>query len=352
VKLEKVEFKFDLKDARKVQMTDLQNQYFGVFQQEKSIEKTVHFFLKSGWLVNFSQLWDLVQNLEKEKVLIPHLTEVFAIQPKQHAVEMNFKSFCHWPFFRSLPAVVQSHLWQSHKVVEMPAGALVISIGDQSRDLWIQISGQSAIFVKGHSGSKKMVGLIDQMATFGELGFFLNEARTAEVKTLTQSKFVKIPHSEKMAALVNPESFQEIRHRFQVLRAFIQSPLFKLLPESTMDEMIFRGTLVQSAPQQLLFKEGDLGTNCYILVQGQVGIFQNGELINRLRQGACLGEIALFWSQGRRTATAISQDDCILLEIRQKDFYSIMASNIELAARLEALAYERGSRDQQRKATA
>lgn len=352
MKLEKVNFEFDLKDGRKAQMTDLQKQYFGVLQQEKSIEKTVHFFLKSGWLVNFSQLWDLIQNLDKAKILIPHLSEVFAIHSKQQMVEMNFKSFCHWPFFRSLPAVVQSHLWQMHQVVDLPPGALVMSIGDQSRDLWIQISGQSAIFVSGKGGAKKMVGLLDQLATFGELGFFLNEARTAEVKTLTQSRFVKIPHSEKIAALINPESFHEIRHRFQVLRAFIQSPLFKLLPESTMDEMIFRGTLVQATPQQLLFKEGDPGSNCYILIQGQVGIFQNGEMINRLRQGACLGEIALFWSQGRRTATAISQDDCILLEIRQRDFYSIMASNIELAARLEALAYERGNRDQQRRATA
>jgi sigma-B regulation protein RsbU (phosphoserine phosphatase) len=177
----------------------------------------------------------------------------------------------------------------------------------------------------------------------------MNEPRTAEVRTLTQSRFVKIPHSDKISALVKQDSFQEVRHRFQVLRAFLQSPLFKLLPESTMDEVIFRGTLVRAAPQQLLFKEGDPGANCYILIQGQIGIFQNGEIINRLRQGASLGEIALFWSQGRRTATAISQDDCILLEIRQPDFYSIMATNIELAARLESLAYERGNRDRQRK---
>jgi hypothetical protein len=172
VKLEKIDFAFDLKERLRVQMTDLQKQYFGVFQQEKSIEKTVQFFLKSGWLVNFSQLWELIQNLDKAKILIPRLSEVFIIEPKQHPIELNFKSFCHWPFFRSLPAVIQSHLWQQHQVVDLPPDAVVMSIGDKGRDLWIQIAGQSAVFVAGKGGGKKMVSLIDQMATFGELGFF------------------------------------------------------------------------------------------------------------------------------------------------------------------------------------
>lgn len=352
MKLEDVEFEFDLIKARRMPMSDLQAQYFGVLKQEKTIQKTVRFFLNNGWLVNFTQLWELFQKMERESILCPRLSEIFLINPKQRPVELNFKSFCHWPFFRSLPAGVQSHLWKNHEVVEFLPESPVLKIGDTSRDLWTQVAGQSAIFVPGVGGGKKMVGLIDHLATFGELAFFLNEPRSAEVRTLTRSEFVKIPYTEHMSTLIKKEQFESIKHRFQVLRAFLQSSLFRELPESTMDEVIFRGKMVRTGSQQVLFKEGDMGTACYILIQGQIGIFQSGELINRLRQGACLGEIALFWSQGKRTATAISQDECILLEIQQRDFYSIMASNIELASRLETLAYERGMKDQQRRATA
>ena len=351
MKIETIEFSFNATKERGLSLTELQIQYFDVFKKERSIKKAVQFFLNNGWLVNFSQLYDLVKTLDAKDILIPKIS-LAKNSIARHTNKITFSDFCKWPFFRSLPEPIQNYLWDMHQIVNVAAGTTIVIEGENTKDLWTQVTGQSAIYTKGLGHLKKVVGVIDPMSTFGELGFFMGEARSADIVTLCASSFIKIPYSKDIQQLVKKDAFQNLKHRFQVMRAFMQSTLFKNLPEHTMDEVIFRGRLLNAKPQQLLFNEGDVGAACYIIISGQVGIFQQGTFINLLKQGSCLGEVSLFWSGGKRTAAAVAQSECLLLEIKQSDFYAVLSENIQLAVELEALAFERGQNDLQRKKVA
>lgn len=350
ITFECAEFSFNQSKIKNVTVNDLQKQYLSVFSNERSIEKTVHFFLKSGWLVNFNQLYSLILMLDAAQVLVPSIKDLQRANPSQssHPV-LNFSNFCRWPFFRSLPPPVQSLFWKNHQVVKFPMGTTVIKAKDHSRDLWMQLSGQSAIYTNQVGTSKKFVGVVDPMSVFGEFGFFLNSPRSADIETLMASEFVRIPYTDEMDPCIHKDVFAHLSTRFNVLRAILHSPVLKTLPETTVDELIFSGRLIQVPANKIIFQQGDKGSSCYFVIQGQVGVFKDGSLINRLSQGSALGEIALFWSQGLRTAAAVSQGDCLLLEIHQKQFYSILAKHLHLAAELETLAFERGQQDLNRK---
>lgn len=348
VKFEKVPFSISITQAKKLKLTDLQTQYLSILQREKTIEATILFFFKQGWLINFKQIYDLLLALNQAQALTPNLENLGAVEntfeKKVDVKNISLSTLSQWPFFRSLPPQVQQYFWSVHEVIDVPPGYQVVKYGERSRDLWTQIRGTSSMTVPTSHG-KKLVGHIDAPATFGELGFFLGESRTADIKTETASTFFKIPMTEKLSQAIHSEQFKQLAFRFQVLRAFLHSPFFKNLPETTMDELIFKGRLLRATQGQVLFNQGDFGNSCYVLVQGQVGIFQNQILINSLHQGSCFGEMALFLSMGQRTAQVISQTESLVLEIQQKDFYDLLSKNLLLAVTLESIAFERAQND-------
>lgn len=71
-----------------------------------------------------------------------------------------------------------------------------------------------------------------------------------------------------------------------------------------------------------MFRKYSRNYHFYVLVQGHLKVSQRGQIINQLSQGDLLGEISLFVSAGRRSATIQALNDCVLLEIGRDDFLS------------------------------
>lgn len=332
------------------ELTDLQKQYLEVLIQQKSIENVVQYYLKNGWLVNFNQLWKLIVSLDQKGRLLPTLKQ--AAQPEQNLKDLRqiqFESFCKLPFYRSLPKKILDEFWASKKIITASPNQNIIRKNSRDRSLWTQLSGQSAIYESDLQITKRLVGIVDPGASFGELGFFLGEPRTADIETLSASTYLKIEMTDQIEPLIKASVVQSLKYRFQVLRAFVHSSLFKHLSEASMDELIFCGRLHLLNENHVLFKQGDSGSSCFIVIEGNVGIYQDESVINILRQGSTLGEVALFYSGGKRTASAITQTHTVLLEINQVDFYRVLSQNINLAMQLESLTYERIRKDQERK---
>lgn len=357
--------------AQKCKLTDVQRQYLAILSQEQTIEKTILFFYRQGWLISFTQMYDLVLQLNQAGALTPNLDisqsllnqngQIFKTSNSQQqmidtqgkiiqnhsqvtALNLKYETFSSWPFYRSIPENIRQYLWGLHSIEHIKPGQYVIKHQENTRDLWTQISGSSVILMHTRLGLR-MAGHISPPATFGELGFFLAEPRTADIKTEVQSSFLKIPMTNELSNIIKSDLFKQLSFRFFVLRAFLYSEIFKNIPEYSMDELIFKGRLLNVQKSQTLFNQGDVGSTCYVLVEGQLGVFQNGSLINRLHQGTCFGEIALFCTMGQRTAQITAQTDCLVLEIHQKDFYNLLSRNIYLATLLESIAYERKDQD-------
>jgi CRP-like cAMP-binding protein len=87
----------------------------------------------------------------------------------------------------------------------------------------------------------------------------------------------------------------------------------------------------------LIFTQGDLGTDMYIIQEGEVDIIKNinGEshLLSHLERGDFFGEMALLES-APRTADALAKTDVKVLVINGSRFDEMLKKNPEIAVRI------------------
>lgn len=70
---------------------------------------------------------------------------------------------------------------------------------------------------------------------------------------------------------------------------------------------------------ETLFSQGDPGKLAYVIQQGEVAIFADGQLLETAEAGDIFGEMALIDHQPRN-ATAIASTDCTLVPIDEDRF--------------------------------
>ncbi len=70
---------------------------------------------------------------------------------------------------------------------------------------------------------------------------------------------------------------------------------------------------------QVIFKEGDTGKVMYAITEGEVDILVKGKVIDTVRKGDIIGEMALI-DTSPRSATAIPKTECKVVPISRRHF--------------------------------
>lgn len=95
---------------------------------------------------------------------------------------------------------------------------------------------------------------------------------------------------------------------------------------------------VDVADGYTLMRQGDIGQEFFLIVDGRVRIERDGQTINTLGPGDFLGEIALL-DESRRTATAVTEGPAKLLVITHQGFNSLLDSSSSIrSAVMQSLA--------------
>ena len=102
--------------------------------------------------------------------------------------------------------------------------------------------------------------------------------------------------------------------------------LFKSLPDSTLSELSERCQTVVLQPGETLFKEGDPGLHMYVVLDGNLNIFKEGQEISTINSGQVFGEMSIIESKNR-SATVQAAGQTTLMEIAKPQFDSLLASN-------------------------
>jgi NTE family protein len=98
--------------------------------------------------------------------------------------------------------------------------------------------------------------------------------------------------------------------------------LFRGLDESTRRALASELSLVELAPGDTLFRQGDEADSVFLLLDGQVSVLLDQEkagqqLINELRSGDVVGEVALV-AGGKRSATVRAVEPTTLARLRSR----------------------------------
>lgn len=78
-------------------------------------------------------------------------------------------------------------------------------------------------------------------------------------------------------------------------------------------------------PGDVLFREGDEAHAMYILKQGTLRVLSGSTILETVRDGGIIGEMAIIEEQMPRSATVIAGTYCELVEIDVPRFLSLVA---------------------------
>jgi CRP-like cAMP-binding protein len=80
---------------------------------------------------------------------------------------------------------------------------------------------------------------------------------------------------------------------------------------------------LQLAPGDFLFKEGDKGEKMYVLLEGEVDIIFGDHVLEAVKAGALIGEMALI-DDSPRVASVMAKTPCRLAEIDRRRFHFLV----------------------------
>ena len=82
-----------------------------------------------------------------------------------------------------------------------------------------------------------------------------------------------------------------------------RAPLFQRLSRRDLVELAKVTEDLEVEEGKVLAREGELGSEFFVIVDGEVEVSKDGAPLRRLSSGEFFGEIALIWESARRTAT-------------------------------------------------
>ena len=84
---------------------------------------------------------------------------------------------------------------------------------------------------------------------------------------------------------------------------------------------------------ECIFNEGQPGDLMYVVLEGEVSLLIHGQLVETLREGGVLGEMALLDS-APRTASAVARTHCKLAPVNQKRFNLLVQRTPDFALQI------------------
>jgi len=120
--------------------------------------------------------------------------------------------------------------------------------------------------------------------------------------------------------------------------ALSQVFLFRELTPHEMNTLITISKEKRAKKNEMIFREGDVGDAFYLIVSGSIRISTlvpgvGEEALTILREGEYFGEMSLI-DDAPRSASAIANDDTILLLIGKDDFRKLLAQETGIAYKL------------------
>lgn len=243
------------------------------------------------------------------------------------------------PFFRSLNFDLLDLFFANSKIAAAPAKIAVCLAGQTQRTLFILLSGSASVYQKTEAGQKRKTASLQPGAIFGESSFFLGEPRTDDVVTDEDSLFMQVRYKPEVFDPIFQEAHsREMSNRLWLVQAMLQSQMFRNIPSDNFHEVVVSGQLKKFPVGHTMYKEGEKATTCFILVKGKLDVTRKGTSLTKLNPGEIFGETGLLVNSGKCAETVVAESEILALEISDRQFYELLASNFTLAIELEKLA--------------
>jgi len=113
-----------------------------------------------------------------------------------------------------------------------------------------------------------------------------------------------------------------------------RAPLFKNLSRSELVELAKATEDLEVEPGKVLAREGEIGQEFFVIVDGEVIVSKESQEVRRLGPGDFFGEIALVWESPRRTATVAAATPLRFFVLTRQAFRSLIDHHPDIEAKV------------------
>ena len=91
----------------------------------------------------------------------------------------------------------------------------------------------------------------------------------------------------------------------------------------------------------IIFKEGDEAEGLFIIEDGKIDVTVDSKRVFSAKSGDIVGEHSLLTTRPRNTTTVCASNECIVHEMKARDFYELYSSSSQIKAALTEVCYRR-----------
>lgn len=106
-----------------------------------------------------------------------------------------------------------------------------------------------------------------------------------------------------------------------------KSELFRSFDRSSMSKIIESSKNIILKKDEVLFEEGNQGSSMYIILVGELVVFNKFKTIARLSPGQFLGEMSVLESKARSASVKAVNDVAFLLELNEQHFVEFLCTD-------------------------
>ena len=117
--------------------------------------------------------------------------------------------------------------------------------------------------------------------------------------------------------------------------------LFRNLSRADLVELAMATEDLEVEPGKVLAREGDIGQEFFVIVDGDVSVTKDGEEVRQLGSGDFFGEIALIWDSPRRTATVTASTPVRFFVLTRQAFRGLIDHHPDIEAKVLEVLEER-----------
>lgn len=115
----------------------------------------------------------------------------------------------------------------------------------------------------------------------------------------------------------------------EIEQQIVNSHLFQGFQLEEIHKLIEQGLVVHFKKDEVVFYQGSIGSQVYLIIQGGVGIYQGEKEIVLLGEGEIFGEMALLTKQPR-SATAKAIKDSSFLVFSETSFERLLTKKTSI----------------------
>ncbi len=253
--------------------------------------------------------------------------------------------------FGSLETSELWHLQQQLEPVHLAKGEALFHEGDEGDSLYLLIEGKLAVSQAGDTGSDLDIDQLVPGAAVGEMALLTGQKRAATVSAEEDSDLLRMSRAEFLnLTQQEPEwtraIFEAIKPRLQRTQlARVLNRLLGHLDMETLHTLQNKLEWFNVASGETIIRQGDIGDEMYIVINGRLRIVmdsdqENRQIIGEVGAGDTVGEFALLGDEVR-SATVYAIRESNVVRLRRPTFEELVSQQPQIMGQIAGIIARR-----------